>query len=82
MQRCRRSCQWSSSHRVGGGTSHIKPCAGAQYSQSPRCWKCNQGAPCGAIDKRRSHEAECEQADGVEHRELRWYRPRCLRFSP
>jgi hypothetical protein len=29
-QRCRRSCQWSSSHRVGGGTSLPKPCAGAQ----------------------------------------------------
>jgi hypothetical protein len=34
-QRCRRSRQWSSSHRVGGGTSRTKPCAGAQYSQSP-----------------------------------------------
>jgi hypothetical protein len=28
-QRCRRSCQRSSSHRVGGGASRTKPCAGA-----------------------------------------------------
>jgi hypothetical protein len=25
-----RSCQWSSSHRVGGGTGRTKPCADAQ----------------------------------------------------